>query len=393
MNEIILKPGKEKAILRRHPWIFSGAIDSMTGNPENGSLVRVYSKKNEYLGIGSYSPHSQIRIRMWSFADEEINYDFFCQKISDAKKKRLTFINKYKDSAWRLVYAESDLIPGLIVDQYNDVLVVQILSSGAEYFRETIIKALIDVTGIENIFERSDSEVRKLEGLPERSGAISGIIPDNVEIVEDGYRFLVDIIGSQKTGFYLDQRLNRRIVADYCSEKNVLNVFSFTGAFSIYAIGSGATKVVSMDSSQEAISLAKRNHILNGFAENDHQWIEMDAFMGLRKMRDQNQKFDVIILDPPKFAPTVSHVNKAARAYKDINLLALKLLNSGGILATFSCSGGVSNALFQKIVADAALDASVEISLLEKLSQGPDHPINLYYPESAYLKGLICIKN
>ncbi len=393
MNEIILKPGKEKAILRRHPWIFSGAIDSMTGNPENGSLVRVYSKKNEYLGIGSYSPHSQIRIRMWSFADEEINYDFFCQKISDAKKKRLTFINKYKDSAWRLVYAESDLIPGLIVDQYNDVLVVQILSSGAEYFRETIIKALIDVTGIENIFERSDSEVRKLEGLPERSGAISGIIPDNVEIVEDGYRFLVDIIGSQKTGFYLDQRLNRRIVADYCSEKNVLNVFSFTGAFSIYAIGSGATKVVSMDSSQEAISLAKRNHILNGFAENDHQWIEMDAFMGLRKMRDQNQKFDVIILDPPKFAPTVSHVNKAARAYKDINLLALKLLNSGGILATFSCSGGVSDALFQKIVADAALDAGVEISLLEKLSQGPDHPINLYYPESAYLKGLICIKN
>jgi len=393
MNEIILKPGKEKAILRRHPWIFSGAIDSMTGNPENGSLVRVYSKKNEYLGIGSYSPHSQIRIRMWSFADEEINYDFFYQKISDAIKKRLTFINKYKDSAWRLVYAESDLIPGLIVDQYNDVLVVQILSSGAEYFRETIIKALIDVTGIENIFERSDSEVRKLEGLPERSGAISGIIPDNVEIVEDGYRFLVDIIGSQKTGFYLDQRLNRRIVADYCSEKNVLNVFSFTGAFSIYAIGSGATKVVSMDSSQEAISLAKRNHILNGFAENDHQWIEMDAFMGLRKMRDQNQKFDVIILDPPKFAPTVSHVNKAARAYKDINLLALKLLNSGGILATFSCSGGVSDALFQKIVADAALDAGVEISLLEKLSQGPDHPINLYYPESAYLKGLICIKN
>jgi len=393
MNEIFLKTGKEKAILRRHPWIFSGAIESITGNPENGSLVRVYSKKNEFLGVGSYSPHSQIRIRMWSFADEEINYDFFNRKISDAIKKRLTFIQKYKDSAWRLVYAESDLIPGLIVDQYNDVLVVQFLSSGAEYFRETIIKALIDVTGIENIFERSDSEVRKLEGLSERSGAISGIIPDNVEIIEGGYRFLVDIVGSQKTGFYLDQRLNRRIVADYCSAKNVLNVFSFSGAFSIYAIGSGANKVISMDSSQEAISLARKNHILNGFAEKDHQWLEMDAFMGLRKLRDQNQKFDVIILDPPKFAPTASHVNRAARAYKDINLLALKLLNSGGILTTFSCSGGVSEALFQKIVADAALDAGVEISLLEKLSQGPDHPINLFYPESAYLKGLICIKN
>jgi 23S rRNA (cytosine1962-C5)-methyltransferase len=393
MNEIFLKSGKEKALLRRHPWIFSGAIESISGAPENGSLVRVYSKKNEFLGVGSYSPHSQIRIRMWSFADEELNYDFFYRKISDAVKKRVTFINKYKDSAWRLVFAESDLIPGLIVDQYNDVLVVQILSSGAEYFRETIIKALTDVTGIGNIFERSDSEVRKLEGLPERSGVISGIVPDIVEIIEGGYRFLVDIVGSQKTGFYLDQRINRRIVTDYCSGKNVLNVFSFTGAFSIYAIGSGATKVVSMDSSQEAISLAKRNHILNGFAEEEHQWLEVDAFMGLRKLRDQNQKFDVIILDPPKFAPTASHVNRAARAYKDINLLALKLLNSGGILATFSCSGGVSDALFQKIVADAALDAGVEISLLEKLSQGPDHPINLFYPESAYLKGLICIKN
>lgn len=393
MNEIILKSGKEKAILRRHPWIFSGAIESVSGNPENGSLVRIYSKTKEFLGIGSYSPHSQIRVRIWSFEDKEIDYAFFYQRISDAIKKRVLYINKYKDTAWRLVYAESDQIPGFIVDQYNDVLVVQILSSGAEYFRNTIIKALKDVTGIDNIYERSDSEVRKLEGLPERTGVVSGIVPDNVVIVEGGFRFLIDIVGSQKTGFYLDQRVNRRIVADYCLGKTVLDVFSFTGAFSIYAMGSGATSVVSMDSSQEALSLAKRNHLLNGFAENDHQWFEMDAFLGLRKLRDQNKKFDMIILDPPKFAPTASHVNRAARAYKDINLLALKLLNPGGILATFSCSGGVSESLFQKIVADAALDAGVEISLLERLSQGPDHPINLFYPESAYLKGLICIKN
>jgi 23S rRNA (cytosine1962-C5)-methyltransferase len=253
--------------------------------------------------------------------------------------------------------------------------------------------ALISVTGINNIFERSDLDVRKLEGLVEHSGPLAGIVPSEIEITEGGYRFIVDLVTSQKTGFYLDQRINRRIAANYCKNKDVLNVFSFTGGFSIYAAGHGANSVVSVDSSQEAVDLAKRNHQLNNFSEENNEWLVADAFQSLRKMRDQNRKFDVVILDPPKFAPTFAHVDKAARAYKDINLLGFKLLNPGGILITFSCSGGLTDALFQKIVADAALDAGAYATILEKLSQGPDHPVSLNFPEGAYLKGLICLKN
>ena len=218
-----------------------------------------------------------------------------------------------------------------------------------------------------------------MEGMKERSGRISGDIPPEILINEGGYQFIVDLKNSQKTGFYLDQRINRRIVADYCKNKEVLNVFSFTGGFSIYALGKNAKKVVSLDSSKEALVLAKRNHTGNGFSEDEHEWLEGDAFQVLRKMRDQNQKFDVVILDPPKFAPTVAHVNRAARAYKDINLLGLKLLNPGGVLVTFSCSGGIQEGLFQKIVADAALDAGAYATILQKLYQGPDHPVGLTF--------------
>lgn len=393
MNKIFLKPGKEKAVLRHHPWIFSGAIDSVIGDPENGSSVQVFDSKKNFLGIGAFSPSSQIRVRLWSFENEEIDQKFFEKRIEVSIKRRSHLIGKYNDSAWRLIHAESDQIPGLIVDQYNDVLVVQILSSGSEYHRNTLVDALKKVTGINNIYERSDLDVRKIEGLKERTGTISGEIPHEILINEGGHQFIVDLVHSQKTGFYLDQRVNRRIVADYCKDKAVLNVFSFTGGFSIYAVGSGANKVISLDSSKEALELAKRNHLLNGFSENEHAWIEGDAFQGLRKMRDQNQKFDVVILDPPKFAPTASHVEKAARAYKDINLLGFKLLNPGGILVTFSCSGGLNESLFQKIVSDAALDAGAYATILEKLFQGPDHPVSLNFPEGAYLKGLICLKN
>jgi len=249
------------------------------------------------------------------------------------------------------------------------------------------------ITGFNKVYERSDQDVRKIEGLQERTGPISGKIPHEILINEGGYQFIVDLENSQKTGFYLDQRINRRIVANYCKNKDVLNVFSFTGGFSIYAAGNRANKVVSMDSSKEALELAKRNHLLNGFPENGHEWVEGDAFEALRKMRDRNQKFDVVILDPPKFAPTVAHVDKAARAYKDINLLGFKLLNPGGVLVTFSCSGGLNEGLFQKIVSDAALDAGAYATILEKLNQGPDHPVSLNFPEGAYLKGLICLKN
>lgn len=393
MNRIFLKPGKEKAVIRHHPWIFSGAIDTVVGDPENGSSVQVFDSKKNFLGIGAFSSYSQIRVRMWSFDNEEIDQAFFEKRIDVSIKRRSHLIKQYDDSAWRLIHAESDQIPGLIVDQYNDVQVVQILSSGSEYHRNTIVDALKKITGINNIYERSDLDVRKIEGLKERTGPISGIIPNEILINEGGHQFIVDLEHSQKTGFYLDQRINRRIVADYCMEKDVLNVFSFTGGFSIYAVGSGAKKVVSLDSSKEALELAKRNHILNGYSDNDHEWLEGDAFQLLRKMRDQNKKFDVVILDPPKFAPTAAHVNKAARAYKDINLFGFKLLNPGGILVTFSCSGGMNEGLFQKIVSDAALDAGAFATILEKMNQGPDHPVSLNFPEGAYLKGLICLKN
>ena len=393
MNEIYLKIGKDKAVHRKHPWIFSGAIGTLKGNPVNGEPVRVFNSAKDFIGIGSFSPQSQIRVRMWTFQDEEINEEFFFKKINSSIQRRKQALYGVNDTAWRLVFAESDQIPGLIVDQYNDVLVIQVLFSGIEYFRDQILSALKDATKIENIYERSDLDVRKLEGLPERTGLLGGVVPDLVEIVENGYKFLVDIKNGHKTGFYIDQRINRKIVANYCKGKSVLNVFSYTGGFSIYASGNGAKKVISVDSSQEVISLAKRNHRLNGFEENSNEWIEGDAFQELRRMRDRDLKFDLIILDPPKFAPTASHVNRAARAYKDINLLSFKLLNPEGILVTFSCSGGITDSLFQKIVADATLDADVHASILERLTQGPDHPIGLNYPEGAYLKGLVCIKN
>lgn len=393
MNKIILKAGKEKVVYRRHPWIFSGAIDSVIGDPENGSSVQVFDSNNNFLGIGAFSPYSQIRVRMWTFENEKIDQEFFEKRIDRSIKRRSYVMENYHDSAWRLIHAESDQIPGFIVDQYSDVLVIQILSSGSEYYREVLMDSLRKVTRINNIYERSDLDVRKLEGLKERSGTVSGIIPQEILINEGGYQFIVDLQNSQKTGFYLDQRINRRVVAGYCKNKDILNVFSFTGGFSIYAAGSNAKKIVSLDSSKEALDLAKRNHTLNGFLNDDHEWIEGDAFQGLRKMRDQNQKFDVVILDPPKFAPTVAHVNKAARAYKDINLLGFKLLNPGGILVTFSCSGGIHESLFQKIVSDAALDAGAYATIMERLYQGPDHPVSLTFPEGGYLKGLICLKN
>lgn len=390
MNAIILKKGKGKAAKHRHPWIFSGAIQEVIGSPENGETVEVLDSKKEFLGLAAFSPNSQIRARFWSYRKEQINKDFFAHRINSAIQKRENFRNVTTDTAWRLVHGESDLIPGLIVDQYNDVLVIQILSSGIEFYREIIIEALKEITDIRNIYERSDVEVRKLEGLEERKGLISGVVPDELMIKEDNLKFVVQVGKGHKTGFYLDQRENRKILSKFCPGKSVLNVFSFTGGFSIYAARGHATSVTSIDSSHEAIDVAQKNLTINGYAQNNCEWIMADAFKTLRKMRDNNQKFDIVILDPPKFASTQAQVERASRGYKDINLLGFKLLNPGGTLFTFSCSGGVSEALFQKIVSDAALDAGVTASIVQKLTQGPDHPIGLNFPEGSYLKGLVC---
>lgn len=390
MNSLILKPGREKSVLARHPWIFSGAIQRLEGDPESGETVLVKNAKGEILGLAAYSPKSSIRARMWSLEPEEsIDARFFAARIEQAIKRRSAIISQRETNALRLVHAESDGLPGLVVDQYDRVLVVQILTAGAEYWRETIVEVLGEVTGLKTIVERSDVEVRQLEGLSPRNCVISGEAPGLVEIQENGLRFLVDVINGQKTGFYLDQRRNRRRIGELAGGREVLNCFCYTGGFSINALANGAASVTSVDSSAEALMLGRENLALNELPAEKAEWIEGDVFKVLRTMRDQGRSFDMVILDPPKFAPTAAQAERAARGYKDINLLGLKLLRPGGILATFSCSGGISAELFQKIVAGAAVDAGIDARIVQTLTQGPDHPVALGFPEGAYLKGLI----
>jgi 23S rRNA (cytosine1962-C5)-methyltransferase len=293
----------------------------------------------------------------------------------------------------RLIYAESDNLPGLIVDRYGDVLVLQSLTAGSEYWKETMADLLLEETGLKNIYERSDADVRELEGLESKVGVLRGTLSSFVfPIAEHNLKFNVNLQSGHKTGFYLDQRKNRQRVRELAKDKDVLDCFCYTGGFTVNALAGGAKSVVSVDSSGDALTLAKENITLNDLHADKATFMEGDVFQLLRKFRDENRSFDMIILDPPKFAPTAAQAERAARAYKDVNLLAFKLLRAGGILVTFSCSGGVDAGLFQKIIAGAALDAGVEAQIVEHLSQGADHPVNLHFPEGAYLKGLICFR-
>ena len=399
MNVIYLKPGREKSLQRRHPWIFSGAIARMDGKPEMGETIEVRDSHGHFIALGAYSPESQIRVRVWTWdPKEEINAEFFNNRISQAIEMRIALLGKVSieagknfrlPSAIRLVHAESDGMPGLIVDRYGKTLVMQLLSAGAEYWRPTFVDLLLELTDAENIFERSDAEVRKLEGLPFRVGQIYGEPLDQLVITENGLRFVVDLAAGQKTGFYLDQRNNRQKVREIAAGRDVLDCFAYSGGFTLNALAGGAKSVAVVDSSEEALELARENIALNLLPKERVEWFVTDVFQQLRKFRDQARQFDLIILDPPKFAPTSSHVQKATRAYKDINLLALKLLRPGGILMTFSCSGGVDAPLFQKIVAGAGLDADVTAHILCHLEQSMDHPVALNFPEGSYLKGLM----
>jgi 23S rRNA (cytosine1962-C5)-methyltransferase len=391
---VILKPGRERSVRQRHPWLFSGAIDHIIGEPAPGDTVQVVSSVGEALGWAAYSPASQIRARMWSFdPDETINEVFFHERLKRAIGRRQVYQGNAITDAYRLVHAESDGLPGLIVDRYGDFLVVQFLSAGVDNLRELLTRLLIEISGVPNIYERSDLDVRGLEGLPDRSGSLAGKTPpEKVIINEFGVQFAVDLQGGQKTGFYLDQRENRHKINAYAQGVRILNCFCYTGGFTVHALAAGAASVVNIDSSADSLTLARSNIELNHLPLEKTDWITGDVFQELRKLRDRAESFDLIILDPPKFAATASQADKAARGYKDINLLAFKLLRPGGILFTFSCSGGISPALFQKIVAGAALDAGVESIILEKLGQAADHPIALNFPEGEYLKGLICRK-
>jgi 23S rRNA (cytosine1962-C5)-methyltransferase len=390
MPTLILKSGREKSLLRRHPWIFSGAVERVDEAPASGATLDVLSFNGEFLARGFYSPISQIRARAWTFNDEAIDKDFFRKRIHAAIASRSTLHSSNDTNAVRLIYAESDGIPGLIVDRYNDMLVLQSLTTGIEFWKETIADILLEETGLKNIYERSDADVRELEGLESRVGILRGKPVSQLRITEYGLHFNVNISEGHKTGFYLDQRANRQRVRAMAKDKDVLDCFCYSGGFTVNALAGGAKSVVSVDSSADALQLGRENVSLNGLPQ--PEWIEADIFQRLRKFRDERRSFDMIILDPPKFAPTASQADKAARGYKDINLLAFKLLRPGGMLFTFSCSGGITADLFQKIVAGAALDANVDAQIVEKLSQAADHPISLNFPEGEYLKGLVCIR-
>lgn len=387
---IILKAGREKSLQRRHPWIFSGAVECIDGAPASGDTVPVRDAAGGFLAWAAYSAGSQITARVWSWNEKDvIDKAFFRKRIGDALAARRALGLERDSNGMRLVHAESDGLPGFIADKYGDVLVMQLGSAGPEHWRDTLADILQELCTPVCIYERSDSDGRELEGLPKHNGIVRGTLPDKAEVMENGLRFAVDVATGQKTGFYLDQRDNRALTGTLSQDKDVLNCFCYTGGFSLYALRGGARSVLSIDSSQEALQLAQANVKLNGLDGSRAEWQCADVFDALRKLRDQNRKFDLIVLDPPKFAPTAAFAEKASRAYKDINLLGFKLLRPGGLLFTYSCSGGISDDLFQKIIAGAALDAGVDAQIVKKLHAAPDHPVLLSFPEGAYLKGLV----
>ncbi len=395
---VVLKRDRDKPVRNRHPWIFSGAIQRIEGQAQDGDLVRVVDDRGQFLATGYLNRHSQIVVRLLSWdANESVDAEFWRRRLERAIAGRASLIRDPATNACRLVHAEADGLPGLVVDRYADWLVVQSLTMGIARRRDEIATLLADPSNFPGhglltpagMYARDDADVRQKEGLPLESGLLWGSEPpDLVEIAEHGRRFLVDLKRGHKTGFYLDQRENRRRTAVYCDGADVLNAFAYTGGFGVYAGQAGAQSVVNVETSAGALALAEENLALNGCAP--QEMVTGDVFQVLRGYRDQGRTFDVVILDPPKFATSQAQLTHASRGYKDVNLLALKLLRPGGWLVTFSCSGLVSADLFQKIVFGASVDAEREVQILQQLAQGPDHPVLLTFPESAYLKGLVC---
>jgi len=392
VNKIILKPGREKSLLRRHPWVFSGAIARVEGSPRAGDTVRIVAQDGRFLALAAYNPESRISARVWDWhEDTSIDAGFFRVRIATAIRMRDAMLGTEAGGAVRLIHGESDGLPGLIADRYADVVVMQISSAGCHRWRDAITAALEELTGARALYERSDADVLELEGLEQRTGVVRGTLePPQVEIIENDAKFRVDVARGHKTGFYLDQRDNRTLVGKLAGGRDVLNCFCYTGAFTVHVLVNGAKSVASVDSSADALLLAQEHVHMNGLPEDRCEWIEADVFQLLRKLRDQGRQFDLIILDPPKFAPTPATAERAARGYKDINLLAFKLLRPGGLLATFSCSGGISADLFRKIVAGAALDAGADAQMIGQFHAAADHPVSLAFPEGEYLKGLLC---
>ncbi len=393
MKSIRLRDGRERSLLRRHPWVFEGSIDR--GRADAGETVRIEAADGRFLAWGAYSPASMIRVRAWSFDEaERIDRAFFQRRIQRALALRARL--PIASDGVRLVHGEADGLPGLIVDRYGDTLSAQFLSAGTERWRDTLADLLLQASGAMRLYERSDASVRGLEGLPARSGWLRGSGATAITLREHGWQLTLDVAEGHKTGFYLDQRDNRARFADWVRHfglQRVLNGYCYTGGFSVAALAGGAQEVVGVDSSAPALARADAHVLLNGFDPARHQAVDADVNQLLRDRLAAGESFDAIVLDPPKLAPTASHADRAARAYKDINRLALKLLRPGGLLLTFSCSGGIGPELFHKIVAGAAIDAGADGAILARLEGAPDHPTTLLFPEGEYLKGLAILKS
>ncbi len=389
---IRIKEGKERSLLRRHPWLFESALAK--GGGDSGETVRVESAQGAFLAWAAFSPSSKIRARVWSFDEKQrIDAAFFAARVAAAIRARTRF--DIQSDGLRLIHGESDGLPGLIVDRYGDTLVAQFLSAGAERWKDVLADALLAETGLGRLYERSDASARGLEGLPELSGWLRGDGPTALVLREHDWRLGLDIAQGHKTGFYLDQRDSRKRFADYAARlqfQRVLNCYCYTGGFSVAALAGGAAHVTSIDSSGPAIEQARANVELNCFDLARTEFLDADVNASLRRFVEEGRTFDAIVLDPPKFAPTVAHAERAARAYKDINRLALKLLEPGGVLFTYSCSGGISADLFHKIVASAGTDAGVDGYIHERMGGAPDHPMTINFPEGEYLKGLVVMR-
>ena len=392
MKTIRLKPGKERSLLRRHPWIFESAI--ARGSADAGETVRVESADGQFLAWAAFSPSSKIRARVWSFAQaQRIDASFFVATCADAVRARARF-DIVSDGS-RLIHGEADGLPGLIVDRYGDTLVAQYTSAGVERWKAVIADAVLATTGLARLFERSDASSRALEGLPAVTGWLRGQGQVELLLQEHDWQLAVNIAEGHKTGFYLDQRDSRKRFADYTHRlgfQRVLNCYCYTGGFTVAALNGGAAHVTSIDSSAAALTKAAANVALNGFEAKRTTFLDADVNASLRQFVEQGRTFDAIVLDPPKFAPTVAHADRAARAYKDINRLAFKLLEPGGVLFTYSCSGGISVDLFHKIVASAGCDADVDGYIHERMGAAPDHPMTVNFPEGEYLKGLVVMR-
>ena len=393
MAQLILLPGKERAAFKQHhPWVFAGSVGRLEGRARPGDTVEVLADNLRPLGRAAYSPQSQIRARFWTFdPDESVDDAFFKRRIAAAVARRQALPELHGQAGLRLIHAESDGLPGIIADQYGDTVVVQLTSAGADKWRQAIINALVRATGCARIYERSDSDVRGLEGLEPTVGWCYGSPTDAPLVIhENGVNLTVDVVNGHKTGFYLDQRDNRAWLRSVAANKDILNCFCYTGGFSLQALAGGAKSVLSIDSSGPALAQAQTNLALNpALTVERASWLEADVFQALRDFRQAGRSFDLIVLDPPKFAPSAAHAERAARAYKDINILGFRLLRPGGLLMTYSCSGGIGLDLFQKIVAGAAVDAGREARIVRRLSGTADHPVALNFPEGEYLKGLL----